>query len=63
MTDVIHLDGVKFIPIDVAAREADLSQDYLYRLSRNGSLATRIIGRRRFVEETSLQKFMLEREY
>src|SRR3989344_5806137 len=60
MSDEIYFDGVRFLSTADAAARTGFSRDYIYRLCKEGQLAGRRIGKSWYVDNRSLDNFVLE---
>src|SRR3989344_325545 len=60
MSDEIYFDGVRFLSTVDAAARTGFSRDYIYRLCKEGQLAGRRIGKSWYVDNRSLDNFVLE---
>src|ERR1041385_2832969 len=60
MNDEIFFDGIRYIPANVAATEAQLSRDYIARLCKQNKIQGRQIGKNWYVNFESLKSFILD---
>ncbi len=63
MSNEIYFDGQKHLSAGDASSSAGLSRDYIARLCRDGRLRGRRIGKNWYVDEGSLQKYLVEQEH
>ncbi|KKW19354.1 MAG: hypothetical protein UY63_C0016G0024, partial [Parcubacteria group bacterium GW2011_GWA2_51_10] len=63
MTDEIFFDGVRYLAAADAARETNLTRDYIARLCRDEKVRGRRIGKNWYVDHSSLQSFLITQQY
>ena len=56
-------DGITYISISFAAREARLTPEYLARLCREGKVQARRVGNVWFLDKSSLDEFLVQKEF
>ena len=62
MQQEIIQEGIRFIPVAVAAQNSDRSRPYLMRLCRSGNVRSRKIGGEWYVDEKQLLDFVAKQE-
>ena len=60
MTDEIFFDGIRYISAGDAASSAGFTRDYVARLSKQGKVIGRRIGKQWYVSEDSLKEFVAD---
>ena len=63
MTDEIFFDGIRYVSAADAARESNLTRDYIARLCREGKIRSRRVGKNWYVDHSSLQSFLVAQEH
>jgi len=63
VSNEIYFNGCRFISVSETARIASVTRDYIGRLCRDGKLSGKRIGKLWYVEEDSLNRFLIEKEY
>lgn len=63
MSDGIFVAGKKYISANDAARLADVTRDYIGRLCRDGEIIGKRVGKPWFIEEESLQDYIIKSRY
>src|SRR3989344_4806614 len=62
MSDDILFDGVRFISAADAAEKDGLTRNYIYQLCKSGWLIFHRVGKHTYIDERSVQRFILQRE-
>ena len=63
MSSEIYFDGSRFISANDAARTVGVTRDYIGRLCRDGKLSGKRVGKLWYVDENSLNRFLIEKEH
>jgi len=63
VSNEIYFDGSRFISAYDAARTVGVTRDYIGRLCRDGRIVGKRVGKLWYVEENSLNAFLVERGY
>ncbi len=63
MTSELFFEGKRYIPASEAAMIGGFTGDYISRLCRDGRLTARRVGKNWFVEQSSIEAFLVDQEY